>query len=730
MFSDIKYTKIPESGNNLIEMEEGKRAKDNKIQDTTNPLAQIATQRICNHLCCKEESNFHKLLTTTDNAIIPLVSRTAADKPFIPQSYNYIEFEENQKRAILQHSCRLTAEVYQTIFFQSSNLEPSEDDLEPSEDDLEPSKDDLELSEDDLVSNLAALTHCRFFPEVIGLRKEETDKAIKESSFLMEPLLNSYVGFLLKDAFTVVGKEFLLVRGSNPTNQKTVLLNRQAAIRELVDNENFRTQLQNMLKTYGEFEDEFASRLTPDATKLPGRIEAYLKFSMIDIPDSIGRQANTRIRENTKLLTINNYIKTTQDGFIPIFLAILALSLVEYTTSIVFPNLLASKSKAILAAFVARYIGQTGTGISALESTPNKETKIIACLLGAFIASVKAPDFFGYYKAEWNIKITLQNKMVRVAKCIRSMQFAYKLIKENGKFAERLEHFDKLEALIDSDNPKVQKMLDAIYSDSLDSESSIFNLGPVLVSWNLLLDKTVRQLVLDATIAMGEIDANITLANKVVCSTPEHSFCIPDFVDGEEAVFDVLGAHFPPVSSRSKNVAHMTAATFLTPLTILTAENGAGKTTEALKWINIPLSAQSFGIAACALGSRLSIFDNIMTSMGISDNNHESSQEAHERYAGELVEKMENHPNQKMFVLLDELFRTTHETKGASKLTELAEKLIEKSNILKAIFITHFESFAKNSSVQAARYTTRKTADGKPSGILEEGVYEFPKGTK
>ena len=48
---------------------------------------------------------------TTDNAITPLVNRSAAEKPFIPQSYNYTDFENDQKMAIKQNNLRLTSEV-------------------------------------------------------------------------------------------------------------------------------------------------------------------------------------------------------------------------------------------------------------------------------------------------------------------------------------------------------------------------------------------------------------------------------------------------------------------------------------------------------------------------------------------------------------------------------------------------------------------------------------------
>jgi hypothetical protein len=662
----------------------------------------------CSNECCATDSNFKETFTTTDNAIIPLVGRSAGQKPFIPQSYNYSDFERNQIRAIGQKSRRLTLEVVQQVFAQHYN-------------------DTISKEVNALVTNFKVLTHCRFSPEYKGLSHEETFTASEGDIIVPGPLADSVVGCLLLQANTVSGQEFLLVRGANPTNHVSAILNRQAAIQVLLDDEAIRSQLEGALRTYGESENEFCSRLTPDATKLPGRIESYLKFAILDIPESMGRHVNAYIRESTVLLTVNNCIKTVQDFFSVALLMVIAVVLVEYALSLMFPSMYKSSTEAYLTAFVARYIGQTGAMISLLQSVDHVGSKLAAACLGTFIACARAPDLFGYWRAEMKVKIALQKKMVSTAKCIRVMVLVHGLIAKHSELGHRLEQFAKLQGFVQSQDSKAKKLLRAISSSALDAPSRFsVNFGPVIVAWNLLLDKDVRRQVLEAIVALGEIDATVTLANKIRLSTREHPFSLPELVHSEEAVMELRSAHFAPVSSHSTNTAHADTHVVLPPISILTAENGAGKTTFALAWMNILLSTQTFGVAACGPGSRVSVFDSIVTSMGVSDSNQESSHESHERYEKELLLKLRHHPGEKVFVLLDELYRGTHEEKGAAKLRALSFELIRKSKQLKVVFITHFRTFANDPSVDAVRYTTRKDGRNKPSGHLEEGVYDFP----
>lgn len=705
------FVKLPQADDD-VSLEEGVGLLKNSIQMSISKHSRIGgSTRVrspCLNDCCADSSNFKESYTTTDNAIIPLVGRSAGQKPFIPQSYNYSDFERNQIKAIGQKSLRLTLEVVQQLFAQCYRDISSE-------------------ISTTLVSNFKVLVHCRFSPEYKGLSQEETLLSSERDAILPGPLSDSVVGCLLLQAKTVCGQEFLLVRGSNPLNHIPTILNRQSVIHCLLQDEELRLRLEEAVETYGVFESEFCSRLTPDATKLPGRIESYLKFAILDIPESMGRHVNAYIRESAALLTVNNCIKTVQDFFGVALLAVIAVVLIEYAFSLMLPNFFKASTVEFLTAFVARYIGQTGAMVSLLQSVNSTGSKLAAALLGTFIACARAPDLFGYWRAEMNVKIALQKKMVSVAKCLRAMVRIHEVIVSHPNLSSHLEQFESLERLVLSDDSKVKKMLRAISSSALDSPSRFsINFGPVIAAWNLLLDKDVRKLVLEAIVTLAEVDASLTLANKVRTSTRDRSYSLPEVVDSEEAIMELHGAHFGPVSSHSVNIAHADTRVDLPPLSILTAENGAGKTTFALAWMNILLSTQSFGIAACGPGTRVSVFDCIMTSMGVSDSNQESSHESHERYDKELLAKLTYHPEKKMFVLLDELYRGTHEEKGAAKLKELSQKLMSMSKRLKVVFITHFRTFAHDTSIDAVRYTTRKNNRFKPSGLLEQGIYEFP----
>lgn len=680
-------------------LEEG-NSRYQSIEIVNSFLKADSKCQLCISACCADNSNFKEFYTTTDNAILPLVGRSAGQKPFIPQSYNYQDFEKNQIKAIGQKFLRLTLEVVQTVFAQGYK--------------------DVSNKNNNLVSNQKVLQNCRFFPEYKGLNQEEIIAASEGEIILPGPLLESVIGCLAQETNTICGQEFLLVRGSNPINNKHSIRNRQSVIRKLVCDESLCTELQNALKIYGRYENDFCSRLTPDATKLPGRIESYLKFALLDIPESVGRPLNAYIRDSTTLLSANNCIKTVQDGVAILLLCIIASALLLYISCLLCRGLFSPSLRAALARFVARYIGQTGAAISLLESLDSTASKTAASVLGLVICLAKAPDSYGYWRADMSVKIALQAKVAAVAQCIRAMQRVHRLLGDRPDLAAGLEQFQHLHRLVGSDNSKVQKLLAALHSPTLDAPSQYFHFGPVIVAWSLLLDKEVRQLVMDAILAMGEVDCDLTLARRVVGSTAQRPCCLPILVDGDEAVLEIDGGDFPPAQCVFRN-----NSLALPALSILTAENGAGKTTFALSWMNIVLSTQSLGVAACGPNTRLTVFDSVMTSMGVSDNNLESSHQSHERYHRELLAKIDNHPGHKVFVLLDELYRGTHEEKAATRLKELANKLNLKSKQIKIIFITHFKTFAQDPTVTATRFTTRKNDHNKPSGVLEEGVYEF-----
>lgn len=662
----------------------------------------------CVEDCCDEGNECRPSYMTTDTAIKRVAGACIKAEPFIPQSYTYGDFERNQKRALSQHSTYETVSVCQGVFSGAEKKTMPK--------------------QTTLITNGKTLVASRFFPPTITLNAEQ-ERLARESDLLIEgPLEASLVGYIMKKVHTLSGREFLLVRASNPTRNINTVLRRQRVIDTFVREKELYLELATILKAYKDNEQDFCSRLAPNATKLPGRIESSLKFALFTIPErmSLGKQLNEWIRENSMLITVNSTIKTSMEGFQAALLPVMTVGLGAYACAQVVSPAFSPETTAMIDSTASRYIGQAGIAFSAIQSLGGRATNGVAAGLAAAVTALRIDDTIGYFRADWNVKVTLQHKMVKVARCIRAMKDAYVALYRFPALRKRLEHLQKLENLVMSNDPKVQKMLEAIHSSTLDEEKNFFCLGPVLVAWNLLLDKKIRELVLEAIIAMAEIDANFALASAVLESTEEHPVSIPMIVEGDVAVFDATDVHFPPVSMLAGEGQKTCESIKLDPLTVLTAENGAGKTTFGISWINLILSTQSLGIAACAAGTKVSMFDTVITSKGISDTNGLSTHEAHQKFAADLILKLQRHPEQKMLLLLDELYQGTHESKGATALNELVNNLTRQHpERFKAVFITHIRDFATDDSYEATKLTTTKTADGKPSGILSEGVYQF-----
>ena len=72
----------------VMALEEGlgyDKSMETEMTPSHSPRSAIRFTNVCMHSCCAANSNFKEVYTTTDNAIIPLVGRSAGLKPFIPQ---------------------------------------------------------------------------------------------------------------------------------------------------------------------------------------------------------------------------------------------------------------------------------------------------------------------------------------------------------------------------------------------------------------------------------------------------------------------------------------------------------------------------------------------------------------------------------------------------------------------------------------------------------------------
>jgi len=251
----------------------------------------------------------------------------------------------------------------------------------------------------------------------------------------------------------------------------------------------------------------------------------------------------------------------------------------------------------------------------------------------------------------------------------------------------------------------------------------------------------VKRLILDAMIAMGEIDGNLTLAEKVLNSTLDAPYSILDIPREGTAAFSINRGHFPPVSPEalveqskveSGDIVPMMplSSIDLPPISIITAENGAGKSTFALNWINNILARQSLGVVPCGESSEFPIYDRVISSLGVTHTNLKSSFEMTDEFVKQVLVELKGNPEMKFFLVFDELYRDTDPEKSTTRLTAFATKLRElhdENPNFTAVFITHSDQFAKSQQgkTKVGHYTTTKTAAGRPSGILEPGLYKF-----
>lgn len=693
-----------------------------------------------------------------------LTSRSVADPKASPQSYDWASFKRNQVEFMTSWSLGEVLGVLGSAFTRTLGKE---------------------TQDPKLCSNERTIISSRFLPEEVKPSDLQMETARNANTLVDITWKDSVAGAFIENTATYCGKLSLLLKAANPTSNGEVLERRGELIAQLAQNPELRGQLQQEIHTYATSETRLLNQYDPKGpgTKKPGRLEPILQPPIFKtlIPETWSE----KFRKTPWLITVNDAFKTGKD----LFTTASKIAAGAFTIWLS-KNFIEGKYNDHLASYENLAAGTAG-GVQALAQSVHSRAVVTFAgpVLGVDTIS-EGLTSAGYNWADAAVKRTMQHVMVDVVAPIRSMKKIYDILKDTD-YINQLEHFDKLAALMENEEPEVQRMLSIVSSSTLDSKTllGLFRAGPVFCGWDIIQGDTatekartdealkavdaeikeakqalknattdedakkakadkakaegkkktitervpeVKRLILEAMIAVGEIDGILTLADTVSnannTSSP-WSVLELDNNENSQETFHVEGAHFPPIAADSPNNRQASWPSIdLAPITLITAENGAGKSTFGLNLINHILARQSLGVVPCKESSTFPIYDRVISSRGFKDSNTQSSFEITDAFVNDVMNEIKKNPDKRFFLLFDELYRDTDQNKGAARLIKLEQFLQEQHAAcpnFTAIFITHCPGFANSDEVKAEKLTTKKTADGKPSGILEPGIYTF-----
>lgn len=343
----------------------------------------------------------------------------------------------------------------------------------------------------------------------------------------------------------------------------------------------------------------------------------------------------------------------------------------------------------------------------------------------------------GNVKMFINIQRNIQDAVLRIAKCVRSMQSilellsGYKDIREAvptlSSALERIKTGSKASKKFNSLNNLLRK-------PSLKKEqSSLFApAGDYLVANSLLGSEKIQAEYAPILHVIGLIDSYVGFAEKMIAHKHFPSkYCFAQLIDSKEKPQLIAKEFWNPFIDQKKAVTNsISLGTETMRNMLLSGPNTAGKSTTMKALMIAIILAQSYGIAP-AKSFSLTPFSKLMTYLNITDDTAAgiSLFKAETMRASALIDTLEKlSKDQFAFVLVDEIFTGT----APEKAKELAYRFYKKLNTFKsAIFVaaTHFrrlETLEKETGGQIKNYHLDAIVDEK--GIVKRYTYKLVPG--
>ncbi len=535
------------------------------------------------------------------------------------------------------------------------------------------------------------------------------------------------------DCSTIFGNVELAYSLAHPFSDIKTLKNRQALVKELVENEELFNQLSAILDRAKKVESGFFSYWQandPMSEKLFNNLYfAYAGLTNFNnneyALEGLTRLGNLgtawKIGGDFVLLTAINYVaakavlkfaKVDQNGK-PIddfgdqiemedSLKDAIVRTAKWVASCVDPRAYIKEFKDIDAKLpkMAEMYEKSGIHVDDEMLAKTKKTAYITTavkdlVFGAIIA-YKIHLIKGFISEATQTKNAinyLQTRLIDVATIVDVCKQLKDVATANGPMANGLLHFTDLEKLFDgSQKTNFAKLIELLQANTFKNNASFFSLSGRVLAANRLMTNEKEQFA-PALAALGEIDACLSVAKLYKKMRNERvGYCFVNFTETAKPVLDIQGFWNPFVDYKTVVTNSLALGQGADAAkVVLTGSNTGGKST-ILKAIMLSLLlGHTFGIAPADvmtispfafIGSYLRVNDD--TALG------ESKFKAEVMRAKMLCETMKAlQKDQFGFIVIDELFTGTGSEKAANAASKVAQMLAQLENNL-YILATHF----------------------------------------
>lgn len=320
------------------------------------------------------------------------------------------------------------------------------------------------------------------------------------------------------------------------------------------------------------------------------------------------------------------------------------------------------------------------------------QAMVALCIGGKLILTTKEYIQTTHLSLQWG-KL-LHQKLRLLANYVKLMRKMHKHVLTHPELQCKLRYFNHLHEFFTSTDQQLQHLLGILESSTFNSEAKLFyREGRVLVAYKLLLEKDIQDCFASAMVSISEIDASLSVAKLVKehDSAPVH-YGFVEYLNNPTPRIE-LEAYWNPFVEANvvvPNSLHLGADCGIANV-VVTGPNSGGKST-LLKSIALSLiMAQSLGIVP-ATKARITPFHYIATYMGITDDISDKAS----LFQAEVdrAVKLENRISKMSkdlfsFIMFDELFSGTSPDEGSAIAYATAEELGKHPHCM-SVIATHF----------------------------------------
>lgn len=462
---------------------------------------------------------------------------------------------------------------------------------------------------------------------------------------------------------TILGRTFWMDRMIHPLTDNSKLLRRQKAIKSI--NPIIQQTLNKMTDCEGpvmSFWDKIQipnclSKMQLQQQYIPQIVREYCNLS------SLPREA---YGQGETLKSITSMATTAFAG----------IGLMAYG-AILFLN---DRVSPYIESFVQRYAGSANVLAPHFLVLPDVWARIPLLLFGA-LAIGAAASSWTWFQADREVINLYHEKMTKVATFFISMKTIYETIK-GTELEKNLEHFANLTQFFS--DPAIIPFIKALEKLSPTNQFYQSMWHPMLISLSCLQDKSVREKIEKALIALAEIDC-CSACEKLIL---KEGYSFAQYTQ-EECHIEATNLIHPRLKKAKPNSMR---AQYL----LIRGDNGSGKSMLAQAIAIASLMAGTLGIAP-AESFKTPLFANIFTSLHAKERINEQSHYQEQKTRAEaFLNEARTNPDKKYLFAMDEAFNGANADNAHYSTNNFLNECRKLSNVA-CLFATHDTVIEQNS---------------------------------